>query len=299
MREQRLTRVIGDDGVARGHAEPGHARGLATVFGPVTVERFGYRAKGAGSRFVADARLNLPGDKYSHGLRRLAAQAAVHGSFEQAQAAIEQATGVKVGKRQVQQLVAAAAVDVDGFYATREHDRVPHGEVLVLTADAKGIVMRPQALRDKTASKATSAKLATRLSKGDKRGRKRMAEVVAVYHCTPVPRSPADVIGAPGRPKAERRDGPHAVGKWLHASVTDDAATVISAMFDQAHRVDPDGSRPWVARVSLSVINAPILRLRTVIRTTRRPAQVGQALGFRHGGRFCVSVVRPSRDLWP
>jgi hypothetical protein len=67
-------------------------------------------------------------------------------------------------------------------------------EVLVLTVDGKGIVMRPEALREPTARAAAGAttKLATRLSKGEKRNRKRMATVGAVYDITPVARSPAD-----------------------------------------------------------------------------------------------------------
>jgi hypothetical protein len=49
----------------------------------------------------------------------------------------------------------------------------------VLTSDGKGIVMRPEALREGTRKKAErdSKKLATRLSPGEKRNRKRMAEV--------------------------------------------------------------------------------------------------------------------------
>lgn len=59
------------------------------------------------------------------------------------------------------------------------------------------------------------------------------------------------MIGPPGgdRRRRERRAGPKAAGKWLHASVVEDAATVIAAMFDQAQRVDPDGSRTWVVLV--------------------------------------------------
>jgi hypothetical protein len=37
------------------------------------------------------------------------------GSFDDAVAAIGRATGVSLGKRQVEQLVRSAAVDVDGF----------------------------------------------------------------------------------------------------------------------------------------------------------------------------------------
>jgi len=59
--------------------------------------------------------------------------------------------------------------------------------VLVLTADAKGVVMRPDALREPTrkAAAGSTHKMTTRLSRGEKTGRKRMAEVVAVYHATP------------------------------------------------------------------------------------------------------------------
>jgi hypothetical protein len=237
--------------VVRRHVERGHVRGLATVFGQVSVERIVYRAKGGGNLAPADAVLNLPAGLHSHGLRRLAALEAATGSFEQAAAGIDRVTGVRVGKRQLQALTAAAAVDIDGFYASRQCERCPDGDVLVLTADAKGIVMRPQALREATARKAAGGrrKLATRLSRGEKTGRKRMAEVVAVYHCTPVPRGVDDVIAAPGARRRERRDGPTAAGKWLCASVADDAAAVIAAMFDQAQRADPDGRRPWVVLV--------------------------------------------------
>ena len=251
IREERLAGVVGDDAVARTYAEPDHQRKLCTVFGQVTVARIGYRAKGVDSRFPADVVLNLPVGLHSHGLRRLAAIEAARGSFEQTVAAIERSCGVTVGKRQVETLAADTARDVDAFYETRSGLRCPLTDVLVLTADAKGIVMRPDALREPTRRKAadSSHKMTTRLSRGEKTGRKRMAEVVAVYHVTPSPRTPADVIGSPGHPRDQRTTGPKAVGKWLHASITDDTTTVIGAMFDEATRRDPDGRRTWIALV--------------------------------------------------
>src|SRR5664279_2611146 len=56
-----------------------------------------------------------------------------------------------------------------------------------LTPGEKGIVMRPDALRPATAKAAAKAtgKLATRLSKGEKRNRKRLAELGVVYDATP------------------------------------------------------------------------------------------------------------------
>jgi hypothetical protein len=72
--------------------------------------------------------------------------------------------------------------------------------VLVLSCDGKGIVMRPQALRPATARAATSHKLATRLSKGEQRHRKRQAEIGCVYDATPIPRTPDEVLPHPTSP---------------------------------------------------------------------------------------------------
>lgn len=120
--------------------------------------------------------------------------------------------------------------------------------MLVLSADGKGIVMRPHALRPATAKAAehSSSKLATRLSKGEKRNRKRIAEVGAVYDATPVVRSPADVMA---RDTDQAVPAPTATGKWLTASVVDDAAEVVTQIFDEAERRDPDHLRSWIALV--------------------------------------------------
>jgi hypothetical protein len=65
---------------ARTRTETGHARLLATVSGPVTVARIAYRAPGAPNVHPADAELNLPEERHSHGLRRLAAVESARGS---------------------------------------------------------------------------------------------------------------------------------------------------------------------------------------------------------------------------
>lgn len=123
VREVRRDRVVGADEVVRSRVEVGHGRGLGTVFGPVTVTRMAYRAAGVANLYPADAALNLPAEKHSHGLRRLAAVESVRGSFDTALAAIDRSCGVSVGKRQVQELAVAAAVDVQAFYAADRGSR--------------------------------------------------------------------------------------------------------------------------------------------------------------------------------
>ena len=251
VREQRIEDVVDADQVAHPSAEPGHTRGLATVFGQVRVTRIAYRARGRANLHPADGKLNLPDEEYSHGLRRLAAVESSRGSFDGAVEAIERGTGQQVGKRQVEQLARRSAIDSDGFYCERQPPAGSSGDPLVLSCDGKGVVMRPDALRPATAAAAakTRPKLATRLSKGEKRNRKRMAEVGTVFDASPAPRTSADILPANDTERAQIHPGPVTSNKWLTASVVADAASVVAQIFAEADRRDPDHARTWVALV--------------------------------------------------
>ena len=250
VREVALEEVTDTHGVGHRAVEAGHHRPLTTIFGTVEVSRLAYRARGRANLHPADAVLNLPHEHHSHGLRELAATESTRGSYEEATEAIRRATGVRLGKRQIEQLTARAAADFDSFYRSEERPRADAGDLLVISADGKGIVMRPDALRPATAkaAKATNPKLKTRLSKGEKRNRKRMAELATVYDATPVPRTATDILSG------EEMTGlpcpaPVAKGKWLTASVAEEAASVLAQAFDEAERRDPGHVRTWVALV--------------------------------------------------
>ena len=251
-RERRLDEVADAAGVQRRALERDHQRPLSSVFGEVTVSRLAYRQRGEENLYVADGVLNLPVERASHGVRRMVAIEAAAGSFGHATGQVRERTGLALGKRQVEELAVRAAVDFERFYAERvsepdEQERDSE-DVLVLSADGKGIVMRSDALREATARAAqrASPKLKTRLSKGEKANRKRIAEVGAVYEITPAPRTPRDVLASSSE---KLLPAPKAKHKWLTASVVEDAATVVCDMFDEACRRDPDHQRTWVAVV--------------------------------------------------
>jgi hypothetical protein len=248
-RETRLYEVFDSDGVEHGAAEGGRERVLASRFGQVIVERIAYRGRELADLHPADAVLNLPAKMHSHGLRRLAAIEPTRGSFTDAAAAIQRATGVRVAKRQVEELTALAATDVDAFYTAWAAAAAPDTEVLAMQYDGKGVVVRPDALREATAKTAASRKLSTRLSRGEQRSRKRMAEVACVYDLTPQPRTATDILPPDDQPRGKPRPAPTTHGKWLTASLTADTAQVICAGFDEATRRDPDQQRAWVALV--------------------------------------------------
>ncbi len=247
-REERVE-VTALHGVTHGSVETGHTRPLTTVFGTVVVERLAYRHRGTVNLHPADAVLNLPTERHSHGLRRLAAVESTRGSYDDAAEAIGRATGVAVAKRQVEDLARRAATDVEDFYDASAPEPGASDDLLVVSVDGKGIVMRPDALRPTTEKAAAAAtnKLETRLSKGEKANRKRMAEVGAVYDLTPVRRDPADVLASKGGDDAA--PAPRARAKWVTASVAEDAAEVIGRVFDEAERRDPEHKRRWVALV--------------------------------------------------
>jgi len=253
----------GPDGVRRTRVEDGHPRTVVTMFGRITVDRLAYRAPHVSNVHPLDEVLDLPDGLYSAGLARLCAREAVRGSFAEAADAVADVTGVRVGTRQLIELTRAAAHDVVGFYAERPAPVAGPGDALVITADGKGVPMRPEALRAGTARLAATAKqsppAATGGTAGGRGNSKRMAELVCVYDLTPAPRTVADILPALdhdddtdatgcGDQQAPAR-APKAAGKWLTASVTDDIPTVIGAGFDEATRRDPDHARDWVALV--------------------------------------------------
>ena len=250
-REQRAP-AAGPDGVARTRLETGHGRLLATLFGTVTVTRCAWRKPGSPNYCPADAALSLPAVRHSHSLAKLAALEAPRGSFDAAHAAVTRRCGNVIGKRQLEQAVTGAAAGIPAFYAARIPQPCTPETLLVLSADCKGIVMRPGALRAATAKAAARmGKMRTRLASGEKPNRKRMAALVTVYDAEPAQRRPHDVIAPPGGRNGSRplRPGPKARAKWLAGSVRKDPADMIAAAFDEAEARDPGHLRTWVVLV--------------------------------------------------
>ena len=278
--------VTGPDGRVRPWRETGHSRWLASMFGMVRVTRVAHRGRGVGNVHPADAALSLPAGRHSMGLRRLAVTEAVRGSFDQAHDAVMRRCGNVLGKRGLEELVVAAAVDVDGFYRTMIPIPCSREMPLVVQVDGKGVVMRPEALRE--ATRRAAEKAATghrgRLAPGEKPNRKRMATVACVFDTRPAPRRPHDVIHPPGGRSGERpaRPGPRAENKWCTASLVRSPEQVIADAFDQAEARDPKHLRPWVvlvdgARHQLDLIGAE---------TGRRGVTVHVLLDFVHVAEY-------------
>ena len=247
--------VLGSDGVRRTHKDVSTRR-LESVFGVVTVTRLGYRMPGVETLFPLDAELNLPPELYSHGVQRRTAVLVAKTSFDDAVADISETTGASVPKRQAEQLAARAAVDFDDFYAEREGaaqiGAATTSDILVVTADGKGVVMRKKDLLPATrkAAETRKHKLEKRVSKGEKRNAKRMATVAAVYTVARHQRAPEDIVheldGVAAKPSAKRPRPEH---KRVWARIEKSPEQVIAAAFQEGLRRDPERKKTWVALV--------------------------------------------------
>jgi hypothetical protein len=282
LTEQRAEQVADHEGIERNRIERSSSRGLSTLFGPVVVGRIAYRGDYVHNLYLQDAVLNLPTGKHSHGIKKMAAIWAARGSFQDAAEAIRAHTGATIGKRQVEELAVDAARDIAGFYGTLVPEPTTIEDLLVISLDGKGIVIRPEALRESTA-KAAAMKGAntykTRLASGEKNGRKRMAEIGALYDAEPVMRHVADILPSQAEREAgDRKQGPKAFNKYLTGSVEHPAADVVADVFAQAGARDPRHTRSWVVLVDGAAHQLELIHAEA----RRRKAKIHVIVDFIH-----------------
>ncbi len=247
---ERETNVVGADGMPRKSTRRSE-RQLQTVLGRVPVPRLAYQSPGAADLHPMDAALNLPREMFSHGIRRMVAKEAARASFDEVVEIVRDYTGATIAKRQVEELAVRAAQDFEMFYEHKAAARDSKNDLLVISTDGKGIVMRHEDLREHTqkAAERRPHRLATRLTSGEKRARKRMAQVATVYSIAPFVRSATDLV-SPLRDRTEvEAKRPRPTDKRVWASVEKLRHTVIREAFDEALRRDPTKVRRWVVLV--------------------------------------------------
>jgi hypothetical protein len=154
-------------------------------------------------------------------------------------------------KRQVEEIAEHSACDFDEFYQAQQAQSQPDeetGEILVISVDGKGVVMRREDLRPNTQKRAIAGqrKLKKRLTAREKRNSKRMATVAAVYTINPFIRSAQQIVN----PKADEGIKlPRPQAKRVWASLVKEPETVMDEAFEEALSRDPHQQKNWVALV--------------------------------------------------
>lgn len=193
-----------------------HLRRYVTIFGEFAISRRAYGTReGQAIAFVPlDARLNLPEGETSYLLQDWDQELGVQDAWRHVSRWFRKTFAVTVSVDTLERTNRKMAADVAAF---RDEQPAPEpedeGEILVATADHKGVPMRRPAEERPTGA---------RRRKGEKANKKRMACLGSVYSVDPKPRTPEDVVAslfreAPPRPP---RDVPEAVGKRVAASLS-------------------------------------------------------------------------------
>ena len=149
-------------------------------------------------------------------------------------------TGVSVPKRSLEQILPDAAQDFDAFYRQRSPEPAT-GSILVAAVDCKGIPM----------VKLAGTQPTSRLAKGQKTNKKRMATVAAVFTRAPWVRTPQQVVESlfsiARRTSHDGPPPPRPENKRVWASLLKGKTAVIQEVAEEMERRDPSASKTRIA----------------------------------------------------
>ena len=188
-----------------------HPRRYVSIFGLFRIPRTVYGSR-EGQKIECvplDNRLQLPESDFSYLLQDWDQSLCVEQAFGQAQTTVARILGLKQSVDSLEHMNQEMAERATAFILSQPTP-TEEGEVLVLSADQKGIVMRRPA--DAPAPKAHR-------TKGDKASRKRMATVGTVYSVDRYRRTPEEVVAALFHERSEPSTRPQPQHKEVWASL--------------------------------------------------------------------------------
>jgi hypothetical protein len=165
-----------------------HQRRYVSIFGEFQLRRrvYGSREKQKIAFVPLDNRLQLPESVFSYVLQDWDQSLCVEEAFGQANTTMMRMLGLKQSVGSLEQMNQEMAKEATTFLLNRPQPP-EEGEIVVASADQKGIVMRRAA--DDSAPRAYR-------SKGEKASKKRMATVATMYTVDRYCRTPEEVVAA-------------------------------------------------------------------------------------------------------
>lgn len=157
-----------------------------SIFGKVPIWRPYFYKQGVGGESPLDAELGLGDDSYSDLVREITDYLGVYNVYHKSSDILCRLLGLNLSTRVVEENIAEDALDVEAYYAQKPSP-TPQEEaaILVVQADGKGV---PLIYENADQSQPV------RLSKGQKRGRKKEALVTTIYTIKSLPRTPQQVV---------------------------------------------------------------------------------------------------------
>lgn len=178
--------------IASGEQLPRHgtkAKKYHSIFGPITIERAYYWKLGSKGICPLDAKLNLPHNSQSYLLQKWVQSGVADNPYEQASQGLSELLNLNLAPSE-QQLISRKAAQLHPNYYKQKKMQESDGEILVATADCKGVAMVPSERPSQP-----KGNLSTRRGKGEKKkGLRKDAVVTSDYSFNPGPRRPDELI---------------------------------------------------------------------------------------------------------
>jgi hypothetical protein len=241
------TATAADGQTCRRLPEP-HRRPYRSVFGLVTLTRYVYGTR-AGQRIEhvpLDARLGVPAGEFSYLLEDWSQRLCLQGAFAEAAGSLHELLHLRPSVRSLEQHNRTVATRAANF--TDERPLPPadaEGELLVLTADGKGVPMRRPV--------ADQPRRHPRRGKGEKANKKQMACVGAIYTIDRYVRTAEQVLDeVQRRQRAQNRPAPRHKHVWAELTEVDEGETLngrvnlFAHLAEERQRRDPAETKPTI-----------------------------------------------------
>lgn len=229
--------------------EEPHTRPYTSIFGKLTITRRVYGTR-EGQKIEAvplDARLGLPAGEFSYVLEDWQQRLCVKESFGEATQDLAELLGVAPSVRAAELMNRQMAEFAPSF---RSDQPVPpadeEGELVVVTADGKGVPMRRKGEQPRTHGQ--------RRTKGQKANKKQMSYVGAVYTIDPFVRTPDDVLDelarketAENRPKPQHKRVVAEMTQVIEGEECNGRVSLFGELSEEVDERNPGGKKTVVA----------------------------------------------------
>jgi hypothetical protein len=224
-------------------------RRYVSIFGELAVTRWVYGTR-EGQKIEAvplDARLGLPAGDFSYVLEDWQQRLCVKESFGEATGDLAELLGVAPSVRAAEVMNREMAEFAPSFRLDQPPPPADEeGELVVFTADGKGIPMRRKSDQPRTHGQ--------RRTKGQKANKKQMSYVGAVYTIDRFRRTADDVLDelarkevAADRPKPQHKHVAAEMTQVIDGEECNGRVSLFGTLSDEVHERNPGGKKPVVA----------------------------------------------------
>jgi hypothetical protein len=226
-----------------------HARRYLSLFGELLIRRRGYAVREGQKieRAPLDERLGLPASDFSYVLADWLQRLCVKESFGEAVTSLRTLLNLAPSERATERMNQRMAADAEAFQLQQAPPPdEEEGEILVATADGKGVPMR-RPLEERIHNSHP------RRGKGEKANKKQMAYVTAVYSIARFRRTANDVVDevcrkqcAAERPRPQRKQVWAEMTRVKEGEGATGRERAFAEMAVALHKRDPQGGKTCI-----------------------------------------------------